>query len=157
MPYPKANFCELADQLADFAALQHERGAKNIDRILLHAQRSLKRFIAHLQSLPAGPRIARRTPNTLAAIRKLRPAGPRRLWKSLDPKKYRLRLEGAFLARCAANALGAIVELWSPADMQRFAELIGDTFPPTNYWSRASSPTASATAHPSRMNTPAEK
>ena len=91
--------------------------------------------IEELQGLPDDPQMAQREPNDLAAIRRLRPAGPRRLWTHLDDAAYRDRLTGALLGRFAGCTLGAPVEFWTIDRMQRQAKENGDDYPPTDYWS----------------------
>ena len=73
-------------------------------------------------------------PSTLAAIRQMRPQGPRRLWSGLDRAAYRRRLAGALLGRFAGCTLGAPVEFWTIEAMRSLARENGDGFPPTDYW-----------------------
>jgi ADP-ribosylglycohydrolase len=63
-----------------------------------------------LMALPEDAALARREPNDLAAIRALRPAGPRDLgWKPADGDLID-RLHGAWTGRCVGCALGKPVE-----------------------------------------------
>lgn len=78
--------------------------------------------------------------NTLAAIRKCRPPGPRRILSTIHWPRYAERLEGALLARMAGCTLGAIVEGWPVERMQAWAARTGDSFPPVDYWSVADQP-----------------
>jgi ADP-ribosylglycohydrolase len=100
----------------------------------------MQRGAARLKRLPPGAALARKEPNPLAAIRKLRPAGPRRMWKSFDRAEYLQRLEGALLGRMAGCTLGAPVEFWDIPKMQDLARENGQKFPPTEYWSYVPEP-----------------
>ena len=134
------DFAGLGHKLHCFAQLKHEQGAGSIMPILLRAERSLKEALRRARARPDDRRLRAREPDGLAQIRKLRPPGPRRLWRSLDLAIYKRKVEGAFTARAAGCTLGAIVEGWEVQAMRDFAEQIGDSFPPTDYWTRASNP-----------------
>jgi ADP-ribosylglycohydrolase len=58
----------------------------------------------------------------------------------MDDDYYRDKVEGAFLARMAGNVLGSIVELWSIQAMEEWAEETNHSFPPTDYWPVAKTP-----------------
>jgi ADP-ribosylglycohydrolase len=93
-----------------------------------------------LIALPEDPDLAAREPNDLAAIRALRPSGPRRLWSAFDPGLYRDRVLGALNGRMAGCTLGAPVEFWPIARMQALAKENGTPFPPVDYWTRVPDP-----------------
>src|SRR5262245_61048336 len=110
MPYPtKPNFRELTDDLRDFAARKPELGAQRSEPILRQVEAAIRKANAKLHALPIDRKMAAQEPDSLAAIRKLRPKGPRRMSGRFDPKQFPDRLEGALLARCAGCTLGAIV------------------------------------------------
>jgi ADP-ribosylglycohydrolase len=136
----KAAFREMVSELADFADLKSELGARGVETILKRVEREIRRGMADLARAAVDEKLAAREPDDLATIRKLRPKGPRRIWKTFDAEAYRDRVEGAFLARAAGCTLGAIVEGWEPADMERFASIIREKFPPVDYWKQAGSP-----------------
>jgi ADP-ribosylglycohydrolase len=141
MAYPKVDeFKQLASLFELYSQLQHEYGARGVERELEAALRAMRSGLKRLRALPADPKLAAQEPNGLAAIRKLRPAGPRRMWKSFDRAKYLDRLEGALLARMAGCTLGAPVEFWPIEKMQNLARENGQKFPPTEYWSYVSEP-----------------
>jgi ADP-ribosylglycohydrolase len=120
--------------------LRAEYGSRGIAPILVRLRRELKLARARLERLPADPALARKEPSALAAIRALRPRGPRRLWKAFDAKAYEPRLAGAFLGRVSGCTLGAPVELWPPAKMEALARENGERFPPVNYWTYVPEP-----------------
>jgi ADP-ribosylglycohydrolase len=80
-------------------------------------------------------------PDDLPSIRSLRPDGPRRMDFKWDADVYREKVEGAFLARVSGCVLGSIVEGWSVEDMEEWAKATNHSFPPTDYWPVAKTPT----------------
>lgn len=120
--------------------LRAEYGARGIAPILAGLRREMRAARARLERLPADPVLARKEPSGLAAIRALRPRGPRRIWKTFDAKAYEPRLAGAFLGRMAGCTLGAPVELWLPEKMEALARENGERFPPVDYWKRVPEP-----------------
>ncbi|HOX08181.1 MAG TPA: ADP-ribosylglycohydrolase family protein [Planctomycetota bacterium] len=141
MTYPKvADLKKTAEQFELYSQLQHEYGARGVERVLADVRRAMGAGLKRLRALPADPKLAAREPNSLAAIRKLRPAGPRRMWKSFDAAEYADRLEGALMARMAGCTLGAPVEFWDIPKMQDLARENGQNFPPTEYWSYVPEP-----------------
>ena len=100
----------------------------------------MKRQMAELIALPDDAAMSAAEPNDQPSIRALRPDGERRLWNLLPKRQYRECLTGALLGRFAGCTLGSIVELWSPEKMERWANFLGDAFPPVDYWSAAERP-----------------
>jgi len=125
-----------------YAQLQHEYRARGIGPVLARAQRDMRAAVRALRRLRPDRGMAKREPSELAKIRALRPAGPRRIWPTIDKAAFRERLAGALLGRFAGCTLGAPVEGWDIDRMQRQAEAGGDAFPPTHYWSRMPDPLA---------------
>ncbi len=125
---------QLLEQLGLYAALKHENGSQGVAAVKAQAQRALQSSLRKMINLPIDPKLARRQPNDLAAIRALRPAGARRLQQSLAPADYKNRLEGALLGRLAGCTLGAPVEAWAIAKMQALAAENKMEFPPRRYW-----------------------
>ena len=143
MPYPVVpDFGSLLRQLELYVQLKHEYGAAGIPDVLSAAQDAVRGAVERLQALPVDEQLARQEPDELAAIRRLRPAGPRRLWQHLDQPSYVERVEGALLGRMAGCTLGAPVEGGSLERMAALAADNGDSFPPTDYWSRVPDPQA---------------
>jgi ADP-ribosylglycohydrolase len=141
MNYPQCPpLTHLADRVRLWSELKTEYGSAGIDSVLSGAEKSLRRAVAALEKLPVDHRLAACEPDSLSAIRRLRPSGPRRIWKNFDRNRYLDRLEGALLARLAGCTLGAIVEGWSVKEMEQWAKEIGDTFPPMDYWSKIKAP-----------------
>ncbi len=135
------------EPLADFerrfnvwAQLKAETGAPGLAEKVAEIQAVLDEKLAELRALPDDPALRAAEPDDLPGIRALRPAGTRRYWTELPEATYRDRLEAAWLGRCAGNVLGSIVELWAPDQMARWADYLGDEFPPTDYWSAAERP-----------------
>lgn len=139
--YPAiANLHGFISQTELYAQLKHEYGAKQIGPILARIERALKVALHQLKTLPIDRALAEREPDNLAAIRNVRPRGPRRIWKRFDPAVYRRRLEGAVLGRCAGCMLGAPVEFWAVSKMEALARENGMPFPPQDYWSYVPDP-----------------
>ncbi|MCX7754238.1 MAG: ADP-ribosylglycohydrolase family protein [Anaerolineales bacterium] len=137
MTYPNQNIETLRGKLNalnDWAALQHEYGAKGIAEIIARVEREIETAIDEIRRLPIDMELAVREPNDLAAIRALRPDGPRRLWHSFDETIYADRLEGALLGRFAGCTLGAPVEFWPIDKMWNLARENGMDLPPLDYW-----------------------
>ncbi len=123
-----------------WAQLKAETGAAGLPEKLAEIEAALAEKLAELRALPDDPALRAREPDDLEGIRALRPAGTRRYWNELPEAEYRDKLAGAWLGRCAGNALGSIVELWDIDKMQRWADYHGEAFPPTDYWSKAERP-----------------
>jgi len=71
-------------------------------------------------------------PNELAAIRALRPAGPRDLGWQPDEATLLDRLHGAWTGRCVGCALGKPVEMWSRANIKQYLSA-AQQWPLTSY------------------------
>ena len=141
MSYPRADdLVELARQVDFYSQLKHEYGARGIEKAVARVRRDIESGIRKLRALAIDRALARKEPNRLADIKKLRPRGARRIWTSFDRKKYLDRLEGAMLGRFAGCTLGAPVESWAIEKMRDLARENGDNFPPTDYWSRVPEP-----------------
>ncbi|MDD2503850.1 MAG: ADP-ribosylglycohydrolase family protein [Clostridia bacterium] len=143
MKYPKVpNFRHILEQLTEYSRLKFEYGAENdkIQSILHEAEKELQSILDKVKGLEEDRTLSEKEPDDLQAIRSLRPDGPRILWTEFDKEKYFDRLKGAFLGRMAGCTLGAPVEFWSVEAMKAWAEYIGDTFPPTDYWSSIKNP-----------------
>jgi ADP-ribosylglycohydrolase len=141
MRYPKMpDYGETLDQLRNLVELKHDHGAKGLERPLEKAHRALLAAMRAVELTAVDATAAKREPNALARIRRLRPKGPRALWGEFDERLYADKVEGALLARMAGCTLGAIVEGWRVEDMESWAKEIGDPFPPTDYWSQAKTP-----------------
>lgn len=129
----------LAEEILLYAQRQSEYGAKRVVPFLARLEKDLRRANRKIQRLPIDTSLARREPSGLAAIRRLRPHGPRRLWNKL-PDNYSDKLAGALLGRMAGCTLGSPVEFWPIAKMKALAEENGDKFPPVDYWSYVPEP-----------------
>ena len=129
------------DQLRDYATLQHEYGATGIQEQLDAVTAQIDAALAAVQALPIDAPLKAKEPDDLEAIHALRTPGPRAM-APLSEAAYREKLEGAMLSRFAGCTLGAIVEFWSVDAMRDWAAAIGDSFPPTDYWSKITNPIA---------------
>jgi ADP-ribosylglycohydrolase len=135
MNYPEtAALKDLVNQIELYGHLKHEYGARNVAAVLAEAERALKGVLVKMQHLPVDRELAQQEPNNLPAIRRLRPAGPRRIWNRFNASAYRQRLEGALLGRMAGCTLGAPVEGWPIGRMQNLAKENKQKFPPKEYW-----------------------
>lgn len=131
---------DLADRLAWYAQLKHERGATGLAPIIRRAESALNQAIRQIRARTEDRAMAAREPDGLAAIRALRPRGPRRIWSAFDAKNYADRIQGAVLGRFAGCTLGAPVESWPVSQMESWAAEIGDAFPPVDYWTQSPTP-----------------
>ncbi|OGJ91059.1 MAG: hypothetical protein A2268_01865 [Candidatus Raymondbacteria bacterium RifOxyA12_full_50_37] len=129
----------LTYDLHRWAELRYEEGGK-IAPVLAEVEKAMNRGMARLKTLPVDKAMRQKEPDDLASIRKLRPKGPRVLWKSFDATLYNEKLPGALLARCAGCTMGAIVEFYDVDRMKSWAMATGDPFPPTGYWTKADLP-----------------
>ena len=141
MKYPRIpNLRSLANSLELYTQLQAEYGAKGMQPILSSVDKAVRKAISEIRRLPVNRDLRKEEPDSLQAIRKLRPRGPRALWKSFDRELYQERLRGALLGRLAGCTLGAPVEGWEPSRMEEWAKRTGDRFPPVDYWSQTPTP-----------------
>jgi len=141
MNYPNfPDFSKMTNNINYYGQLMHEYGSQNIQTLVDEAEQSIKSVLERLVKLPIDPALARLEPDDIGEIRLLRPEGPRKLWGAINELLYKEKLEGAVLSRFAGCTLGAIVEGWSILEMEDFAKLIGDAFPPENYWSKTKMP-----------------
>jgi len=143
MQYPKyPDLADVSNKLRDFAALKFEYGAcsAEIQSLLDGAHKMLAAAVDNVLALPDDAVMAKKEPNDIEEIVKLRPKAGRTLWDKFDRQVYKSRLAGAFTGRMAGCTLGAPVEFWSVEAMRDWAEYIGDQFPPVNYWSSIKHP-----------------
>ena len=119
------------EQMILWADLRREQGHGRVDT---DTRRLAQEIRAVTRKYEKTPRRSADEPEDLAAIRSLRPAGPRKLTDRFDAGRYRERLAGASLARAAGCTLGAAVEAWPIEQMQALAQHCRMPFPPTDYW-----------------------
>ena len=127
-------------QINLWAQLKAETGAVGVAEKVTEISALLTEKLAELRALPDDPTMRTAEPDDLAGIRALRPDGERRYWCELPETTYRDRLAAALLGRFSGCVLGSIVECWEVEQMARWAEYLGDAFPPTDYWSAAERP-----------------
>jgi len=135
-------FNELADevrQLQLWADLRYEQG-EAVKGKLSELTRQARAIRRQLERAGAKRRKAPGEPNGLSSIRRLRPAGPRKIWESFHAGDYADRLRGALLGRAAGCTLGAPVEGWPPRRMELLAKHLGTGFPPEDYWADVDEP-----------------
>jgi len=95
-------------------------------------QRKAEALLDAAQKLPMRKGYEFNEPSDLAAIRKLRPRGPRRFRKKLSDKALLDRITGAWLGRCAGCLLGKPCEGVRTHDLWPFLKLTGQ-FPVSDY------------------------
>jgi ADP-ribosylglycohydrolase len=141
MNYPETSEIKrLCHQISEYARHKHEYGAKRLEPVLAQVEKALARGMRDMRALPTGREVAARTPDSLHAIKALRPRGPRRLWPTFDSKRFPDRLQGALLGRFAGCTLGAPVEFWDIQKMENLARETGQVFPPVDYWTYVPNP-----------------
>ncbi len=136
--YPEA-ISKWDRKIKAYAQQKVEFGAPGVAEKVAEIEALIAQKIAELDALPNDAALAKAEPDDLEAIRRLRPAGARRLWTAL-PDDFRERLEGSWLGRCAGCTLGSIVEGWTVERMEQWAEYLGDDYPLVDYWSAAEQP-----------------
>jgi len=122
-----------------YAQQKVEFGAPGVAEKVAEIEALLAQKVAELDALPNDAALAKAEPDDLETIRRLRPAGGRRMWNSLADD-FRERLEGSWLGRCAGCTLGSIVEGWTVERMEDWAAYLGDEYPLVDYWSVAEQP-----------------
>ncbi|MBC7958540.1 MAG: ADP-ribosylglycohydrolase family protein [Vallitaleaceae bacterium] len=141
MNYPQIpNFAHLVHHIEEYSRLKHEYGSSEVEVLLAKAYDNLKLSVESIKKLEISPAITECEPDDLSEIKKLRPEGPRKLWKSIDKAEFEDKLAGAFLARMAGCTLGAIVEFWTVDQMEKWAKYTDQTFPPVDYWDQTRFP-----------------
>jgi ADP-ribosylglycohydrolase len=129
-----------SDDLTRFTRLAAEFGHGDEARKVLGEVFSQIRDANHrLALLVETPEDDPDEPETLEAIRRLRPAGVRRLVDAL-PQDYATRWTGSILGRSAGCTLGAALEFSSMEQMKNWAEYFGEEFPPRDYFQRIKEP-----------------
>jgi len=136
-PEPVQN---LDSQINLWAQHKTETGATGVAEKVAEIDRLIAEKLAELRALPEDPALRAAEPDDLTGIRALRPNGERRYWNELPEATYRDRLAAALLGRFSGCVLGSIVECWEIEQMERWAEYLGDAFPPSDYWSAAERP-----------------
>ncbi|MCL2741129.1 MAG: ADP-ribosylglycohydrolase family protein, partial [Oscillospiraceae bacterium] len=141
MGYPRMpDLKRLADRIGLYATLGHEYGCVGMEAIAAEAEAALKSALERVKALAPDPALSAKEPDGLEGIMRVRPNGPRRMWKSLKEEKYMERLDGALTGRFAGCTLGAPVEFWEIDAMEKWAAYIGDPFPNQDYWSLIKNP-----------------
>jgi hypothetical protein len=90
------------------------------------ALEALYQRLEALDATPAGVALDRAEPSQLAAIKAVRPPGPRRLPLDLSTPALRDRILGAWLGRAAGCLLGKPVEGWSRAAIRELLDYAGE-------------------------------
>lgn len=141
MNFPKIpDFKQVLSEIEALAALKSEYGSEDPTAILQESHSVLCQLRHRIADIPVDALQEAKEPNDLQSIKELRSPGPRRIWSTFDPEKYRQRLTGSVLARSAGCTLGAIVEGWPIEKMEKWAKETAHSFPPRDYWPEAVSP-----------------
>ncbi|OAS22091.1 ADP-ribosylglycohydrolase family protein [Paenibacillus oryzisoli] len=141
MAYPvEPSLTHLSSKILEYGRLAHEYGAAGVPGVWSKLEKQMQEAIELIRNLPVNEVLASKEPDDLKGIQALRSSGPRTMWKAFDSALYKNKLEGALLARFAGCTLGAPVEFWEVEGMKSWAEYIGDSFPPQNYWSKVKTP-----------------
>ncbi|MFP4521545.1 MAG: ADP-ribosylglycohydrolase family protein [Fibrobacterota bacterium] len=130
------DFEEITNDLKEWGRLKHEEGA-DIEGLYSKLEKTLKKGLEDVKKKKPSAAVNKAMPNSLKEIKKLRPKGPRKIWKKFKEKEYLEKLPGAFLARCIGCTMGSVVEFWPVEKMERWAEINGDAFPLNDYWKKA--------------------
>lgn len=134
-----AQMKEKVDDLTRYLRLAAEYGcAEDGQKLFADLQNKIDESIEQFQKLVLAQTDSEE-PESLEAIRALRPDGPRRMTNRLG-EEYPGRLRGAFYGRMAGCTLGAALEFAPIADAKAWAEHFGDAFPLQDYWSEVKEP-----------------
>ena len=140
MSYPKIpDFHKISQEIIYYSKYKHEYGANDVDSKLKNLYEILEKGLEELKNLPFDNYYSEIEPSDYEGIIKLRPKGPRILWKEMN-NSYNDKLEGALLSRIAGCILGAPVEFHSIEDMKNWAKYNDEVFPPIDYWKSIKSP-----------------
>jgi ADP-ribosylglycohydrolase len=96
--------------------------------------RALKQATRRLERLAPPPKLARSEPDGLAAIRRLRPKGPRRIELNLSDAQLLDKLRGAWFGRSAGCILGIPCEGFSREQIEKSCKSFKMPYPLRNYW-----------------------
>jgi len=140
MPIDYPDPIDWQDGFNHWVRLKAEHEAAGLAGKLDEIRQLLEVKTAEVMALQEKVALAVDEPDDLEGIRSLRPPGRRRIWDEIPMAEYRDRLEGALLGRCAGCTLGAPVEFHPIGKMERWADHIGDPFPPVRYWSAVERP-----------------
>jgi ADP-ribosylglycohydrolase len=132
MPYYR-DIPSLAGELSVWLDLRREQGGR-ADAAAAKALRCLRGLVREVQRLPVDPKLVAREPDGLAAIRSLRPAGPRVLRVRKSDADLRDRLLGAWLGRAAGCMLGIPCEGMTRDQIAAACEALGQKHPLEDYW-----------------------
>ena len=95
---------------------------------------ALQQALESLQSMETDPALKASEPDEYQQILERRPKVSQRMHEQIDAVQLKEKLTGAILCRFAGCILGAVVENWSIERMEKWASLLGDPFPPVDYW-----------------------
>lgn len=141
MKYPDIpDLSATISQITEYIRLKAEYGSSGLEAYISDLDQTLKDSLKALKDMPIDETLAQKEPDSLEEIRRLRPAGPRKMWKDIPPEILQDKLEGALISRLAGCTLGAPVEFHPVEEMKNWAKYTGDAFPPTDYWSKTSHP-----------------
>lgn len=139
VPYSPVWFQEKVDDITRYLKLSSEFGCgEEGARIFENFKEDILKRISEFESLVLAQKDAEE-PDDLEGIRRLRPAGPRKMTGEIRAD-YMERLRGAFYGRMAGCTLGAALEFNPIATMKAWAEYFSEPFPPVDYWSHIKEP-----------------
>ncbi|MCK5130199.1 MAG: ADP-ribosylglycohydrolase family protein [Clostridiales bacterium] len=138
MKYPK-KIEEYQQRINSFAKLKTEMGAQGVDEKLDEVREFLALKLQEIADLKEAPERANE-PNMLKEIETASPKEKTIIQKKLSDKEYLCKLKGAMIGRFAGCALGAPVEGYSLAQIEKLAQTLEMDFPPTDYWKDAFDP-----------------
>lgn len=83
---------------------------------------------------------AKKNPQEPDALDEIFALAPKAAFEKKKTENYNSKIRGALLGRFAGCILGAPVEGWQIEGMSTYAQVVGDNFPPTDYWSDVINP-----------------
>lgn len=138
MEYPKfERVSELQRFVSEYARLKCEEGCSDaVNEIITQYEAELTALNEKLKSLLPDQQLKANEPDLLSEIMAARADGKRKLWDKLpDEGVLKDKLEGALYGRIIGCLMGVPVEGWSIERIEGFSKLIGQEFPPTDYFS----------------------
>jgi ADP-ribosylglycohydrolase len=132
-----SNLHRLMGIINDYAPLLSEYGfTGDMQKLADKLEQAMQAVCEGAKSLAEKNESTADEPSDYAAIQTLCEKGN----TPVKPENLREKMAGAVLGRFIGCTLGAPVEMWSIADMERLAAYNGDVFPPTDYWKTAGRP-----------------
>lgn len=120
--------------LQTYAMLKCEQGGEaEVTDIISKLTEDVELALEKINSVPDEPELLKNEPDLLDEIKALRPEGPRKMLDA-QPANIDEKMKGALYARIIGCLMGVPVEGWAMERIEEYSKLIGQDFPPTDYY-----------------------